>query len=70
MKKARILVTRRWPQAVEAVLAERFDAELNTSDSPMDQAMLADALARFDAVLPTVSDRLPAALFEHQLTIQ
>ncbi|MCD2183249.1 2-hydroxyacid dehydrogenase [Rhizobium sp. GN54] len=63
MKKARILVTRRWPQAVEAVLAERFDAEFNTSDRPMDQAMLADALARFDAVLPTVSDRLPAALF-------
>ncbi|MCV3735788.1 D-glycerate dehydrogenase [Rhizobium sp. TRM96647] len=63
MKKARILVTRRWPQAVEAVLAERFDAEFNTSDWPMDQAMLADALARFDAVLPTVSDRLPAALF-------
>lgn len=64
MKKARILVTRRWPQAVESVLAERFDAEFNVSDRPMDQAMLADALARYDAVLPTVSDRLPAALFE------
>jgi lactate dehydrogenase-like 2-hydroxyacid dehydrogenase len=64
MKKARILVTRRWPQAVESVLAERFDAEFNVSDRPMDQAMLADALVRYDAVLPTVSDRLPAALFE------
>ncbi|MBB3979464.1 lactate dehydrogenase-like 2-hydroxyacid dehydrogenase [Rhizobium azooxidifex] len=64
MKKARILVTRRWPQVVESVLAERFDAEFNVSDRPMDQAALADALARYDAVLPTVSDRLPAALFE------
>lgn len=64
MSKARILVTRRWPEEVEAVLAERFEATFNRDDRPMDQSALAAALARYDAVLPTVSDRLPAAVFE------
>lgn len=60
----RILVTRRWPEAVERVLAERFDASFNVSDTAMDAAALAGALRSFDAVLPTVSDRLPASLFD------
>ncbi len=61
--KPRILVTRRWPAAVEQVLAERFDLTLNEGDVPMTAEALADALRTYDAVLPTVSDRLPAALF-------
>ncbi|SOC41700.1 lactate dehydrogenase-like 2-hydroxyacid dehydrogenase [Rhizobium subbaraonis] len=69
MTKPRILLTRRWPAAVEAALAERFDTTLNADDRPMDQAALAAALATYDAVLPTVSDRLPAALFD-QGTLQ
>lgn len=63
-QKPRILVTRRWPEAVERVLAERFDASFNVSDIAMDAAALAEALRSFDAVLPTVSDRLPASLFD------
>lgn len=62
--KPRILVTRRWPQAVERVLAERFDVALNENDVPMSADQLAQALREFDAVLPTVSDRLPASLFD------
>ena len=61
--KPRILVTRRWPAAVEQVLAERFDLTLNEGDVPMTVEALADALRTYDAVLPTVSDRLPAELF-------
>jgi len=61
--KPRILVTRRWPAAVEQVLAERFDVTLNEGDVPMTAEGLTDALRTFDAVLPTVSDRLPAELF-------
>ncbi|EHK79709.1 2-hydroxyacid dehydrogenase [Sinorhizobium meliloti CCNWSX0020] len=61
--KPRILITRRWPQAVERVLAERFDTVLNEEDRPLDRSALADALRNFDAVLPTVSDRLPADVF-------
>ncbi len=61
--KPRILVTRRWPAAVEQVLAERFDVTLNEGDMPLTAAELAEALRTYDAVLPTVSDRLPADLF-------
>ncbi|MFT4182313.1 MAG: D-glycerate dehydrogenase [Rhizobium sp.] len=64
MTKPRILVTRRWPSAVEAVLSERFDVTLNSTDAALDFGQLREALLTFDAVLPTVSDRLPAALFE------
>ncbi|MBD9648252.1 D-glycerate dehydrogenase [Ensifer sp. ENS09] len=61
--KPRILVTRRWPAAVEHVLAERFDVTLNEGDVPLTAAELAEALRTYDAALPTVSDRLPADLF-------
>ncbi|MBW9056643.1 2-hydroxyacid dehydrogenase [Rhizobium mesosinicum] len=64
MSKPRILVTRRWPAAVEAVLAERFDVTLNSDDLPLGENELRLALSIYDAVLPTVSDRLPAAVFE------
>ncbi|MBB3309479.1 lactate dehydrogenase-like 2-hydroxyacid dehydrogenase [Rhizobium sp. BK196] len=64
MSKPRILVTRRWPAAVEAVLAERFDVTLNRADLPLGENELRLALSIYDAVLPTVSDRLPAAVFE------
>ncbi|MEO0363786.1 MAG: D-glycerate dehydrogenase [Pseudomonadota bacterium] len=60
MTKPRILVTRRWPEAVEAALAERFDATFNESDRPMEPEALADAMGRFDALLPTVTDPLGA----------
>lgn len=64
MSRHRIIVTRRWPAEVEAILSERFDAVLNTDDAPMDAAALAYALTEADAVLPTVTDKLDAAVFE------
>lgn len=64
MSKPKVLVTRQWPQAVEAVIAERFDATFNRDDLPMDGTAIGAALAAYDAVLPTVSDRLPAGLFD------
>ncbi len=63
MPKPRILVTRRWPAAVEAVLAERFDLTLNRDDVPLAESELRQALVDYDAVLPTVSDKLPTAVF-------
>ena len=66
MSKPRILVTRRWPAAVETVLSERFDTTLNKDDTALDVGQLREALHIYDAVLPTVSDKLPAALFEGQ----
>ncbi|MBB3654948.1 lactate dehydrogenase-like 2-hydroxyacid dehydrogenase [Rhizobium sp. BK650] len=63
MPRPRILVTRRWPAAVEAVLAERFEVTLNRDDIPLGENELRQALSDYDAVLPTVSDKLPAAVF-------
>ena len=61
--KPRLIVTRRWPTAVEAILAERFDTTLNASDTPLSADAMTSAFADFDAILATVSDRLPAAVF-------
>ncbi len=61
--KPRVIVTRRWPAAVEKLLAERFDATLNTDDVALTPDGMKAALAGYDAVLPTVSDKLPASVF-------
>ena len=60
MAKPRVLVTRRWPAAVEARLAQDYEAEFNRSDTPLDAGQIRDALAQYDAVLPTVTDTLCA----------
>jgi len=56
----RVLVTRRWPEAVERALGERFDVVLNESDQPLSQSDLAAAMSEFDILAPTVSDRIDA----------
>ncbi|RVD20204.1 D-glycerate dehydrogenase, partial [Mesorhizobium sp. M4B.F.Ca.ET.017.02.2.1] len=61
--KPRLIVTRKWPTAVEAILAERFDTTLNADDTPLSAAAMTSAFADFDAILATVSDRLPVAVF-------
>lgn len=63
MAKPRILVTRRWPAAVEARLSEIFDARLNLDDKPMRPEDFRAAMREYDAILPTVTDKIgPAAL--------
>ena len=54
----RVLVTRRWPDAVERALQERFDVTFNQADTPMSQSDLTTAMAEFDVLAPTVSDRI------------
>ncbi|KRB61996.1 D-glycerate dehydrogenase [Rhizobium sp. Root708] len=63
MSRPTILLTRRWPAAIEAVLAERFDATFNVDDQPMTPEAISQAVQRYDGILPTVSDKLPAAVF-------
>jgi lactate dehydrogenase-like 2-hydroxyacid dehydrogenase len=55
-----VIVTRRWPEEVEQRLQEAFDARLNATDRPLDQAALKDAFSTADAVFATVSDRIDA----------
>lgn len=54
--RPRVVLTRRWPTAVEAALAERFDVQINASDAPFGQVDLARALVDADALCPTVTD--------------
>ena len=58
--KPSVLVTRRWPAAVEAQLQERYNVSLNTGDQPMSPAEIRAALKNHDAVLPTVTDKISA----------
>lgn len=60
MVKPSVFVTRRWPAAVEAKLAEDYNVVLNTSDKPLSPAEIRSALKSHDAVLPTVTDTLNA----------
>ena len=64
MTKSRVIVTRRWPREVEACLSDEFSVVLNETDRPFGQSELREALLQADAVLPTVTDRLGADLFE------
>jgi len=58
MTKPRILLTRRWPEAVEARLAASYEVTLNEADTPMDAAALALAMLEHDALCPTVTDKI------------
>lgn len=64
MPRPRILVTRRWPDAVERQLCALFDTTLNTDDHRLSADELRAALRDFDAVLPTVSDRIDASVLD------
>ena len=61
--RPKVIVTRRLPQAVETRMAELFDVELNLTDTPMTAAELANAAQRCDVMVPTVTDRVDAAVF-------
>jgi len=45
-------------------MTELFDVELNRDDAPFDRAALADAMARADVLVPTVTDGIDAALID------
>lgn len=64
MSKPKVIVTRRWPEKVEAELQALFDVELNADDRPMTEDEIRDAMTRADAVCPTVSDKVGAAVFD------
>ncbi len=57
-----VCLTRRWPKDVERVLAAEFNAHLSRDDAAFSRQRLADALARFEVVCPTVTDVVDAGL--------
>lgn len=58
MQKFKVLVTRKWPDSVEHRLSEKFDATLNLTDVPLDEEQLKEAMLNYDALLPTVTDKI------------
>ena len=64
MPRPKILLTRRWPQAVERRLAERYEASISPDDAPMNAEALGRALRDHDGFCPTVSDVIDAEVLE------
>jgi len=62
--RPKVIVTRALPDAVESRLAELFDVITNPTDAPMNRDALAVAMADTDVFVPTVTDRIDAALIE------
>ena len=57
-EKPVVVLTRRWPESVEAELAEQYTPIRNATDEAFTADELADALTQADAVCPTVTDGL------------
>lgn len=62
MSRPRILLTRRWPAAVEQRLARDYDMVADPVDRPLGPDQLQAAMREFDALCPTVSDRIDSAI--------
>ncbi|MCW5693522.1 MAG: D-glycerate dehydrogenase [Pseudolabrys sp.] len=61
-KKPVVVVTRRLPDAIQQRMQELFDVRLNAADKPMTAAQLAEAMKSADVLVPTVTDKIDAAL--------
>lgn len=60
--RPRILLTRRWPEAVEQRLAGDYDMVVDPADRPLTTEQLRAAMTQFDALCLTVSDQIDAAI--------
>jgi glyoxylate reductase len=61
-KKPLVVITRKLPDQVETRMRELFDSRLNVEDVPMSQPQLVAAVREADVLVPTVTDRIDAAL--------
>jgi glyoxylate reductase len=61
-KKPVVVVTRKLPDSIELRMRELFDARFNADDKPMTAGQLAEALKTADVLVPTVTDKIDAAL--------
>jgi glyoxylate reductase len=61
-RKLKVVLTRRLPDAIETRMRELFDAELNLKDVALDRAGLEAAVQRAEVLVPTITDKIDAAL--------
>lgn len=60
LTRPKIVVTRKLPNLVEARLSELFDADLNSTDTPLSAEDLVKAVQSADMLVPTVTDSINA----------
>ncbi len=60
--RTRIVLSRRWPGRIEALLEEDYEVWRNDHDQPMSAAAMRQALRRADGFCPTVTDRMDAGV--------
>src|SRR5687768_10844053 len=60
--KPLVIVTRKLPDAIETRMMELFNVKLNTEDAPLTQAQLVEAVKTADVLVPTVTDKIDAAV--------
>ena len=60
--KPRVVVTRKLPDPIETRMMELFDVQLNLTDEAMSKAGLIEAVKTADVLVPTVTDRIDAAI--------
>ena len=65
--KPRVIVTRRLMPAVEARMAELFDAQFNADDTQMDRGALIAAMRNADVLVPTLTDEITADMLAEAL---
>jgi glyoxylate reductase len=61
-KKPMVVVTRKLPDVIETRMRELFETRLNIDDTPLTQADLVEAVRTADVLVPTVTDRIDAAV--------
>jgi glyoxylate reductase len=61
-RKPLVIVTRKLPDTVETRMCELFDTRLNLDDKPMSHGDLVDAVKAAEILVPTVTDRIDAAV--------
>ncbi|MGE3966635.1 MAG: 2-hydroxyacid dehydrogenase [Dongiaceae bacterium] len=57
-----VVVTRKLPDPIETRMMELFSCRLNHDDHPLGQAELVEAVKTADVLVPTVTDRIDAAV--------
>ena len=61
-KKPLVIVTRKLPDAIETRMMELFDTRLNLDDTPLTPAQHVAAVQQADVRVPTITDRVDAAV--------
>ena len=63
-RKPVVVVTRKLPDVIETRLKELFDTRLNDTDAPFTRARLGEAMQSCEVLVPTITDRIDAALLD------